>query len=212
MSKREIYDAILNPKQGRLFTVGTVYTVDPFAVILDGDTTAIPCQSLTGLLGLKVGSRVVLLRYGKQYIAVGVIGKSFDAATKVEVSTHEAETYADDVHGLAGKVIEESGSDTNGSYVRWSNGLQVCWIPSVTLAYVNTAMLRASWTYPVGFISKPVGSANPIGYSPTVAGRSSSEVINCGTSSCTIAASTQTGAFGVDDTWQFQAIVVGWWK
>ena len=77
-NKKNVYDAILKPKQERQFTVGTVYSLEPFKVILDGDTVAIPCQSLTGLLGLDTGRRVVLLRYGKQFISVGVIGDRVD--------------------------------------------------------------------------------------------------------------------------------------
>ncbi len=44
-----------------------------------------------------------------------------------DLADHAAETAEDDVHGLAGKIIEESGSNKDGSYVRFSNGLQVCW-------------------------------------------------------------------------------------
>ena len=44
------------------------------------------------------------------------------------IDEHVAATAEDDVHGLAGKIIEASGSNENGSYVRFSNGLQVCWL------------------------------------------------------------------------------------
>ena len=43
------------------------------------------------------------------------------------LETHKAETATDDVHGLAGKVIEESGTNDNGSYVRFADGTQICW-------------------------------------------------------------------------------------
>lgn len=45
-----------------------------------------------------------------------------------DLADHAAETATDNVHGLAGKIIEESGSNEDGSYVRFSNGLQVCWL------------------------------------------------------------------------------------
>lgn len=83
-NKKNVYDAILKPKQERQFTVGTVYSLEPFKVILDGDTVAIPCQSLTGLLGLDTGRRVVLLRYGKQFISVGVIGDRVDITQTID--------------------------------------------------------------------------------------------------------------------------------
>jgi len=43
------------------------------------------------------------------------------------IDDHITATAADNVHGLAGQVITDFGSNDNGSWVRWSNGLQVCW-------------------------------------------------------------------------------------
>ncbi len=123
--------------------------------------------------------------------------------------------------GLDGLVpVVEWGSNDNGSWVRWSNGLQVCWIPSITLVYVNSAMLRASWTYPVAFKSgsRPAGFANPNEYAPLVEypslayARMAGTVVSCDASQCNVAASTNPGTFGEDDTWNFQAVVIGWWK
>lgn len=56
------------------FSIGVVVSVSPLKVRLYGSSVSIPCQSLTSLLNLEVGCKVVLLKYGKQYIAVGVIG------------------------------------------------------------------------------------------------------------------------------------------
>jgi len=153
-NKKNVYDAILKPKQERQFTVGTVYSLEPFKVILDGDTVAIPCQSLTGLLGLDTGRRVVLLRYGKQFIAVGVIGEPL----------HEKMTVDDGVHGLHAVVIG-SGQNENGYWRRWSDGWQFCWGVVPVTSPVDTAtgsMYRSgdtsTWTFPKPFI-EPGGFA-----------------------------------------------------
>ena len=42
------------------------------------------------------------------------------------IDDHFDATAADNVHGLGGKVIVESGSNENGYYVRWDDGTQIC--------------------------------------------------------------------------------------
>ena len=95
--------AFIAPKKERVFVMGTVSSVDPLTVILDGDTVKIPCSSSISLTDAHEGSRVILLRLNKQYIIVGAITEKAKAVTV------------------------DSGSNDNGSWVRWSNGLQICW-------------------------------------------------------------------------------------
>src|SRR5690606_32303717 len=70
---------------------------------------------------------------------------------------------------LAGSRIVEMGSNSNGEYVRWENGLQVCWWKeSVSHTHPNAtgSIYRSdiiTWTYPASFVSAPVvvaGSSN----------------------------------------------------
>ncbi len=132
------------------------------------------------------------------------------------LADHAAETAEDDVHGLlsGGFIIEDFGSNDNGSYVRWSNGLQVCWIPSITLTYVNGLTLRARWDFPAEFKSgsTPAGFANPTEYASQASARTAGTVVGCVTSYCNVVASAATSVFGEDDTWRFQVVVIGWWK
>ena len=48
---------------------------------------------------------------------------------------------------LAGSRIVEMGSNSNGTYVRWENGLQVCFATRTTSASEDTL-----WTLPATFI------------------------------------------------------------
>lgn len=41
-------------------------------------------------------------------------------------NNHRDEDASDDVHGLAGKIIEESGSNDDGSYIKFADGTMVC--------------------------------------------------------------------------------------
>lgn len=42
------------------------------------------------------------------------------------IDDHFDATAADNVHGLAGKVVEESGSNDYGNWIRFANGWQIC--------------------------------------------------------------------------------------
>ena len=64
---------------------------------------------------------------------------------------------------LAGMIVE-SGSNANGEYVRWGNGLQVCWgsvdIGPINIAY-GTNVYRSTpgiWIYPALFSAHPSAS------------------------------------------------------
>ena len=58
------------------FITATVTTISPLTVKIIPTDTAIPVVSTTNLTNLKVGSRVLLLRYNDQLIAISVIGQS----------------------------------------------------------------------------------------------------------------------------------------
>ena len=61
-------------------------------------------------------------------------------------------------------AIVESGSNSNGHYVRWGNGEQVCWIEEVTFSGITTSdgelfhSDQIVWDYPADFVSEPANS------------------------------------------------------
>ena len=88
-----------------------------------------------------------------------------------DYEAHKAETEADNVHGLQGVIQTltalfgaEYGQNENGNWVRWNNGLQVCWIfqPSWPGSATNQThgqeyrSDKLTWTYPKPFIENPV--------------------------------------------------------
>ncbi|HHV63400.1 MAG TPA: hypothetical protein GXX51_12300 [Firmicutes bacterium] len=66
---------------------------------------------------------------------------------------------------LAGVRIVEMGSNANGNYVRWENGLQICWKEfsstgfsaetSGTIQSLTYYERRVTWTYPASFVLAP---------------------------------------------------------
>jgi len=70
-----LLNKILNKKQQtNNILIGTVSSLTPFKVTLFPGDTAIPAVQTTNLLGVQVGSRVLLQLFLNQYIAVAVIG------------------------------------------------------------------------------------------------------------------------------------------
>src|SRR5690606_1387037 len=68
------------------------------------------------------------------------------------------------VQALLDSRIVEMGSNSNGTYVRWENGLQVCYHRMNNLGPINTtygslySSMTYSWTFPAVFLSAPVVS------------------------------------------------------
>ena len=82
-----------------------------------------------------------------------------------DIDKHFDATPEDNVHGLAGAVIVDAGSNENGSWVRFGNGIQICWhyfgtTENLTTDYTDYDDLRfyrydLTVTYPKSFISSP---------------------------------------------------------
>lgn len=161
---------------------------------------------------------------------IGVVGDTFTVQRGAEGTTPQshpegslmqnrwtAGTYEDlwdDVEKLQGAVIVDSGSTDYGSWVRFGNGLQICWIPSITLAHANSSMLGALWIFPADFKtgSIPVCIANPNHEAPKTEARTAGTVVICDEIYCVIEAIAPDGTFEVSDMWNFQAVAIGWWK
>lgn len=56
----------------------------------------------------------------------------------------------EDVMGAVSNIVEY-GSNANGAYIKFGNGVLVCWASKN-----NTASNYATWTYPVAFVAAPV--------------------------------------------------------
>src|SRR5690606_36552802 len=52
------------------------------------------------------------------------------------------------VQAILDSRVVEMGSNSNGTYVRLENGLQVCWLPRLTLPTQRPSQAYANWTFP----------------------------------------------------------------
>lgn len=69
-----------------------------------------------------------------------------DADLKQAFNAHLAET--------SHKHINESGTNANGSYIRFDDGTQFCWF-TTEIGYLEPARLRKTWSYPASFQEDP---------------------------------------------------------
>ena len=73
-----IFNYIIPKRPDNQFVTGTVSSLSPLQVKLYPDDSPITCKATTGLYGLKVGSNVVLMKIGNQFLIVNVIGKQIN--------------------------------------------------------------------------------------------------------------------------------------
>src|SRR4030042_3463940 len=97
-----IFDTIINRKQEQKTLIGTVETVSPLTVTLIPDDTPLPAICTAGLLGLKIGSRVVLQKFGNQFIAIAIIGTP---AVQIYRCTANQNLTTTDMANIAGMVF-----------------------------------------------------------------------------------------------------------
>lgn len=118
--------------------------------------------------------------------------------------------------GVPTGTIVQSGSNANGSFLRFSDGTQMCW-HTVTLAQVSSASLYKLWTFPIAFSAAPTVSATLIDNGTYTPGRGSlgaGGVDNPPTTTTVelFQSRDATGSnFGVSDTIDFSVMAVGRW-
>lgn len=88
------------------------------------------------------------------------IRASTNAGSAISLSSGTHDVYiAIDAAWLADAnagAIVESGTNANGSYVRWENGEQASFIKNFTLSFDSAARCTATWTFPAGHTSTDI--------------------------------------------------------
>lgn len=117
---------------------------------------------------------------------------------------------------LGGAVIVESGSNTDGEWIRFGNGLQACWIASLLLIYHAAHMLRKTWTYPKPFVERPAVIPVAAEYSSVNAAREI-DIINYSPPTNTHAViavhtSASLSPYSSGDTRDTTVFAIGRWK
>ena len=64
----------------------------------------------------------------------------------------EAADVGEAVSFVGRGAIVESGTNANGSYVRWENGEQVCF-GDPTLTFNSSSTMRVTWSFPAAFVN-----------------------------------------------------------
>lgn len=92
----------VNPQQ-RLFRIATVTEINPLRARLDGGTVSIPVMNTSGGSLAGIGDRVVLLKYGRQFLCLGVVDGVLPDTFPPEM--HGNEAHAESYLSSDGGVI-----------------------------------------------------------------------------------------------------------
>ena len=113
---------------------------------------------------------------------------------------------------IATKLINESGSNANGRYIKFEDGTLICENESFALTYNATPTFADTWTYPSGFNSLPTVLATLNGGNSTSGTKTDITNITYITKTTT---SVQIQAYGtLDSGWvvRVDVLAIGRWK
>lgn len=115
------------------------------------------------------------------------------------------------IQNLAGIVT--SGSNPQGSYVRFSDGTQICYIESFLVPYNDKNSLFGTWTFPASFYSAgaPVlATFNDVAIERR--GKMTLFTRNATTTRSQVLIGTAVDVFVVGDVQSCKLIAIGRWK
>ena len=127
----KIINKIKNKPLEQNTLIGTVYSLSPFKFTIFPGDTPIPAVQTTSLIGLKVGSRILLQRYLNQYIAIAIIGESsirlieqsstFTSSDTTFANTNLSFSFEAGCKYNVFLSLGSNGDDANGLKLDWTN-------------------------------------------------------------------------------------------
>ena len=137
----------------------------------------------------------------------------FGDGSKIHASEVVTKNAAGDVVGMD-QAGMEMGKNTNGHYIRWNFGLQICWISPIVLTYTGAHILEKTWTFPKSFYEPPFCKPNAIDWAPNQGSRGLDIIAYAPSVSSAriVAHAIASGPFSSGDTWTVQAVAIGRWK
>jgi len=155
-------------------------------------TTAAPA-TWTRVGGIGGGGAVTWARWSLEYGAQNIVGLVSQAG------------------GVPTGAIIERASNANGEYVRFADGTQICWLPSVTLSFINVSTLGFQWSYPAAFVSLPA-SINGLRQTPPAGHRAGYIYSNASSQvGHTITLIDNEASWTADDTLIAHSFAIGRW-
>ena len=147
-------------------------TVVPLSAAISGNTTYNTIPNVQGLYTVWIPVAYLKASAGGPFtltLSTGVAGKSSVtvpiAASGDTITSTDLlfDVYVDGAGNLSSKAWEISGSNANGSWIKFDDGTMECWYTSPTLRTTSTPygnIWYASpidvWSFPVTFVGLPV--------------------------------------------------------
>lgn len=112
------------------------------------------------------------------------------------------------------KHITESGTNSNGSYIKFDDGTLICRVSNFRLNNFVTNRLRRTWTYPEPFIDPPTVTVTLLGSNRTIIGDMAGRIITNVDSKTNVSCLPHVWntAFSEGDYVDVDIMAIGRWK
>lgn len=175
-----IFNYLIPKRPDNQFVTGTVSSLSPLQVKLYPADYPITCKATTGLYGLKVGSNVVLMKIGNQFLITHVIGTQINTyldsiminrnSTQTITTTSATKVQFDNQKVIVGSRL----SFDSGNYgVKIGAGVKTVevnlnlWIQRVDGAYSYIQIYKNSTSYSASVMTKLSGFERWVSMSST---------------------------------------------
>lgn len=167
---KNILHYILNKNSGEKFFTGTVSSLSPLQVKFYPGDDAISCRATTGLYGLKVGSNVIIIKIGRQFVITNVIGTQINtyidsiminrSSTQTVTTTIATKVQFDNQKVIVGDKL----SFDSGNYgVKIGAGVKTVevdlnlWVQRVNGSYSYIQIYKNSTSYSASIMTQLTG-------------------------------------------------------
>ena len=122
------------------------------------------------------------------------------------------DNHASEINTILGKVINESGNNANGYYVKFEDGTLICTSTLITLVYAGSDLLQGTWTFPASYMDGSMAVTWSHVGDIIVGANAFHHQVTLGASSAVIGARGNGGTFVSGNTLTARCMSIGRWK
>lgn len=211
-------DGLYVPMPGSPVTYLTEGINSSIATIPVDDLTKLPNPPNIATIGDGVGSETIKYT-GKSATALTGVTRGFEGSARewgqgVPIANVPCAQHFRALQANILRLIPDVGHGENGSWMRWDNGVQICWV-SLDLEFDLDKLLRTTWVFPKPFINDNQAITFSTGLPPSKGGKRTDifpKVTYVTNTECKVAIRNENGAFEFGDSVNARVSAVGWWK
>lgn len=143
----DLYKYIVNTKLESHFITGVVNSLNPLTVQIYAGDSSIYCKYLSSVIGIKIGSNVVIQKIGSQFIIIGVISENLTNLTDIASILTDIASNASAISSNA-SAISSNASNISNNASNISNNASAISTINDDLDTIDDALTVLSWYQP----------------------------------------------------------------